>query len=57
MLDAHCFHCKHWKGRTCAAFPDGIPSRLRLGPELHFEPREGDHGIQFEQWTPPEPDE
>ncbi len=51
-INAHCYHCKHWKGKTCAAFPDGIPDELRLGPELHHKPREGDHGIQFEQWEP-----
>ena len=31
----------------CAAYPDGdgIPAKLYFGG--HFEPEEGDHGIQF----------
>jgi hypothetical protein len=32
----------------CDAYPDGVPNRFRYGEELHVDPTEGDHGIQFE---------
>jgi hypothetical protein len=46
-----CIFCVHLaKGlpMTCKAFPEGIPRRFALGDEVHVEPAEGDHGIQFE---------
>ena len=54
--------CKHLLGTKsegveenerpiCAAFPDGIPREIAYGPELHLEPFEGDHGIQYERET------
>jgi hypothetical protein len=33
---------------TCDAYPDGVPRRFALGHEMHAEPAEGDHGIQFQ---------
>jgi hypothetical protein len=33
---------------TCEAFPDGVPDRFRFGHDVHIDPVEGDHGIQFE---------
>lgn len=46
-----CSRCKHLRsfgGRTCAAFPDGIPSVIWRGDNDHRKPHPGDHGIQFE---------
>lgn len=34
---------------VCNAFPDGIPSSIAYGDNLHLTPVEGDHGIQYEQ--------
>jgi hypothetical protein len=36
---------------VCAAFPDGdgIPDDIASGENLHLEPVDGDHGIQFEK--------
>jgi hypothetical protein len=36
---------------VCAAFPSGsgIPHDIAYGDNLHLEPVEGDHGIQFEK--------
>ncbi len=48
-----CLDCRHLRGAdvgngwTCDAFPAGIPQDIFDGA-LHDEPREGDHGIQFE---------
>lgn len=33
---------------VCDAFPQGIPEDIFWGGQPHLEPREGDHGIQFE---------
>ena len=51
--------CKHYRGLigsteldqrpACAAFPDGIPSEIAFGNNLHAEPFAGDRGLQFEQ--------
>lgn len=37
--------------RTCAAFPDGIPSIVRAGGFDHREPHPDDNGVQFEMRT------
>lgn len=34
---------------VCAAFPEGIPSVIAYGDELHLKPFPGDHGIQYEK--------
>ena len=33
---------------TCDAYPEGVPDRFRFGAEMHVEPAEGDHALQFE---------
>jgi len=48
-----CTRCKHQydvieKGRTCKAFPEGIPDEIWLGKNKHTKPYKGDNGIQFE---------
>lgn len=47
-----CFRCKHKIGYNwpyaCAAFPDGVPEKLRQPRAKHRTPYPGDHGIQFE---------
>jgi hypothetical protein len=34
---------------VCKAFPEGIPSKIAYGDNLHIEPYPGDGGIQYEQ--------
>lgn len=34
-------------GKTCAAFPSGIPEEIWSGADGHATPRDGDHGLQF----------
>ena len=50
-----CLKCKHLRdlepgtfGRTCDAFPDGIPKEIFSGGVDHDKPYPGDHGILFE---------
>ena len=44
-----CFSCKHTNNNgTCKAFPDGIPLEIVSGEVNHFQPYEGDNGIQYE---------
>ncbi len=47
-----CTFCQHWNrksGRTCKAFPKGVPMEIWLGENDHRTPFKGDHGIQFEE--------
>jgi len=37
---------------VCKAFPDGIPNEIVSGKNLHLEPYEGDHGIQYDAGIP-----
>jgi len=39
-----CAICKHRKGTTCKAFPDGIPRDLLRGVRLHIYPVEKQKG-------------
>lgn len=34
-------------GKTCEAFPNGIPESIWSGADVHSTPCEGDHGLQF----------
>ena len=47
-----CMFCTHLgsvMGRTCEAFPGGIPDEIWEGRNKHRKPYPGDNGIQFEQ--------
>jgi len=49
-----CFLCDHYIGAwRCEAFPNGIPSDIKLMKHDHTKPYSGDKGILFEP-TPPE---
>lgn len=62
LSEPRCFerNCKHFVGVdqvdmseetekvVCKAFPDGIPTKIAYGDDLHLEPVRGDNGIQFE---------
>lgn len=52
-LGPRCTFCKHWRVNdpgACDAFPGkgGIPGAILASQVEHFQPYEGDHGIQFE---------
>lgn len=54
-------NCKHYRGVLqidgteanevdfCEAFPNGIPSEITSGKNLHREPYPGDNGVQYER--------
>jgi hypothetical protein len=46
-----CRHFHHLPGRTCDAFPEGVPDEVFLRKIEHRQPVPGDHGIQFEKAT------
>ena len=49
IIEVPCFWCIHLKEYpNCDAFPNGIPQEIRDGTDLHTQPYDGDHGIQFE---------
>lgn len=49
-----CWGCTHARpGRTCDAFPEGIPEALWKSYRGHRTPYPGDNGIQFQQIPPP----
>ena len=50
IIDTSCLNCKHLNADlyTCKAFPEGIINTIVTGELFHFEPIEGDNGIQFE---------
>jgi hypothetical protein len=33
----------------CDAFPKGIPRQIAYGPNKHYKPFPGDHGIRYER--------
>lgn len=51
-----CMTCRHFRadvdGRTCDAFPDGIPPAIWRGDNLHREPFAGDRGIRYSRGRP-----
>jgi len=46
-----CSYCKHLVvgGRTCQAFPEGIPMSIWMGQNKHTSPVAGDEGLTFEK--------
>lgn len=50
---ALCGSCEHIHrdGRTCAAFPEGIPTRYLVGSDRHLRPAAGDGGITYRPYT------
>lgn len=53
FISETCATCRHLRndgiGRTCDAFPDGIPIIIWDGRNDHTKPFPGDHGIQFQR--------
>jgi len=46
---SECLSCVHYTNDLkCAAFPQGIATRLLIGTVLHHQPLPGDNGLQFE---------
>ena len=53
VLTPPCWTCKHQHagGRTCAAFPKGIPPAIRAGLHQHRAHYSGDNGVQYERMS------
>ena len=50
-LSPVCVYCKrhtYKQGKTCPAFPKGIPDPIWTGENDHRKPYPGDNGIRFE---------
>ncbi len=55
-LDAPCMDCGRYRWpepRTCAAFPEGIPTPIWAGDDRHLTPFEGDRGLRFDPSNSP----
>ena len=51
LYSSVCTFCKHWHcrpGRTCQAFPNGIPLKIWNGVHDHKTSFDDDNGILFE---------
>ena len=50
MVVSQCVWCAHRNddGRSCGAFPDGIPSEILLNKHDHLAPYPGDDGTLYE---------
>lgn len=49
VFDSQCDVCAHRRaGKTCDAFPDGIPEEVFSNERDHRMPYPGDGGIRFE---------
>ncbi len=52
-LSAVCDKCRHYHGNLkCDAFPEKVPTAIKLGYVSHVHPYEGDQGIRFEPIEP-----
>ena len=50
-----CWGCAHQRpGKTCTAFPNGIPDELYNAYRGHRTPYPGDNGIQYTGYEGPE---
>lgn len=47
---SQCVWCRHRSesGRSCRAYPDGIPEAITMNRHDHREPFDGDDGVRFE---------
>lgn len=55
-LDAPCMDCSRYRWpepRTCAAFPEGIPTPIWAGDDRHLTAFEGDRGLRFDPSNAP----
>jgi len=49
IVASQCMFCFHLKpGRTCTAFPDGIPKEIHSNHFDHRQPYPGDNNIHFQ---------
>ena len=52
---AICDKCRHYYGDLrCEAFPEKVPTEIKLGYVSHIRPYAGDQGIRFEPIDPRE---